>query len=177
MVAFVDEQVGIFIRSLEQRGLLDRTVIVIVGDHGESLGDHGEATHGLFVYESVLHVPLIVRAPAAGLTGRRVSGLVRSVDVMPTILQLLGVRSATAMDGESLLPLDRRPARVAYAENLYPQARFGWSAIRALRTKRFKLIETARPELYDLATDPGEQHNLFETRRALAERLLRDMNK
>jgi choline-sulfatase len=176
-VAFVDEQVGVFIRSLEQRGLLDRTVIVIVGDHGESLGDHGEATHGLFVYESVLHVPLIVRAPGTGLTGRRVSELVRSVDVMPTILRLLGLRSGTRTDGESLLPLDARPARVAYAENLYPQVRFGWSAIRALRTERFKLIETARPELYDLATDPGEQQNLFDTRRAVAERLLRDLNR
>ncbi len=173
-VAFVDEQVGVFIRSLEQRGLLDRTVIVVVGDHGESLGDHGEATHGLFVYEPVLHVPLIVRAPGTGLKGRRVGGLVRSVDVMPTILQLLGVGPAAAIDGESLLPLDRQAARVAYAENLYPQARFGWSAIRVLRTERFKLIETARPELYDLARDPGEQQNLFDTqaraRRAVASR-------
>jgi len=175
-VAFVDEQVGVFIRSLEQRGLLDRTVIVVVGDHGESLGDHGEATHGLFVYEPVLHVPLIVRAPGTGLHGRRVGGVVRGVDVMPTILQLLGVSASAAIDGESLWPLDRPAARVAYVENLYPHARFGWSAIRALRTERFKVIETARPELYDLATDPGEQHNLFDTEHALARRLLRDLH-
>ena len=94
---------------------------------------------------------------------------------MPTILQLLGVASVAAIDGESLLPLDRHAAAWPTPRS-HPQARFGWSAIRALHARRFKLIETARPELYDLARDPGEQQNLFDTRRALAEQLLRDLN-
>jgi arylsulfatase A-like enzyme len=173
-VAFIDAQVGVLLDILERRGLLDRTVVVVVGDHGESLGDHGEWTHGLFVYESVLHVPLMIRAPRSALRGRRVSGLTRSVDVMPTVLELLGVRHEARMDGESLLPFmaGTRPDLDAYAENLYPNVRFGWSTVRALRSGRYKVIDTARPELYDLQHDPEEQWNLFATRRDVAEAML-----
>jgi choline-sulfatase len=173
-VAFIDAQIGQWLDLLERRGLLDRTVVVVVGDHGESLGDHGEWTHGLFVYESVLHVPLLIRAPGAGLRGRRVSGLTRSVDVMPTVLALLGVRPDARMDGESLLPLVAGARRDlgAYAENLYPNRQFGWSPIRALRSERYKVIDTARPELYDLEHDPDERQNLFDRRRDIAEPML-----
>jgi choline-sulfatase len=178
-VAFIDAQIGQLLDILERRGLLDRTVVVVVGDHGESLGDHGEWTHGLFVYESVLHVPLMIRAPGSGLRGRRVSGVTRSVDVMPTVLELLGIRHEGPIDGESLLPLvagERRDLR-AYAENLYPHSQFGWSTVRALRSQRFKVIDTARPELYDLQHDPEERQNLFESRRDVAEPLLRRLQR
>jgi choline-sulfatase len=178
-IAFIDAQIGQLLDILERRGLLDRTVVVIVGDHGESLGDHGEWTHGLFVYESVLHVPLLIRAPGSGLRGRRVSGLTRSVDVMPTVLELLGVRHEARMDGESLLPLVAGARRDlgAYAENLYPNLQFGWSTVRALRAGRFKVIDTARPELYDLQHDPEERQNLFDSRRDVAEPLLRRLRR
>ena len=178
-IAFIDAQVGQLLDVLERRGLLDRTVVVIVGDHGESLGDHGEWTHGLFVYQSVLHVPLMIRAPHAALRGRRVSGLTRSVDVMPTVLELLGVRHDAQMDGKSLLPFvaGARPDLDAYAENLYPNLRFGWSAVRALRSERFKIIDTTRPELYDLQHDPEEQQNLFDTRRDVAEPMLQRLRR
>ncbi len=178
-VAYIDAQIGQLLEVLERRGLLDRTVVVVVGDHGESLGDHGEWTHGLFVYQSVLHVPLMIRAPLPALRGRRVSGLTRSVDVMPTVLELLGVRHETRMDGESLLPLvaGARPDLDAYAENLYPNLRFGWSTVRALRSGRFKLIDTARPELYDLQHDPDEHQNLFESRRDVAEAMLQRLQR
>jgi arylsulfatase A-like enzyme len=173
-VAFIDAQIGQLLKILELRGLLDRTVVVVVGDHGESLGDHGESTHGLFVYESVLHVPLMIRAPRAGLRGRRMSGVTRSVDVMPTVLELLGVPYEGRTDGESLLPLIAgvRRGLHAYAENLYPQLRFGWSAVRALRAGRFKIVGTARPELYDLQHDPLERQNLFDVRRDVAAQML-----
>ena len=155
-VAFIDSQIGTLLERLAHRGLLDRTIVVVIGDHGESLGDHGEQSHGLFVYEPVLHVPFVVRAPFSGLRGRRVGSVTRSVDMMPTVLELLGVERPEPMDGESLLPLvnGEQRDRPAYAENLYPHERFGWSRIRALRAGRFKVIDTARPELYDLARDP-----------------------
>jgi arylsulfatase A-like enzyme len=173
-IAFIDAQVGELLKSLERRRLMDRTVFVIVGDHGESLGDHGERTHGLFVYESVLHVPLLIRAPRGGFHGRRVSGLTRSVDVMPTALELLGLHYHGRIDGESLLPLvaGTKSDRRAFAENLYPAVRFGWSPVRTLRSGSLKIIETARPELYDLQVDPDERQNLFDRRRDLAARML-----
>jgi arylsulfatase A-like enzyme len=178
-IAFIDAQIGQLLDILERRGLLDRTVVVVVGDHGESLGDHGEWTHGLFVYESVLHVPLMIRAPHSALRGRRVSGLTRSVDVMPTVLELLGVRHDAPMDGESLLPFvaGARPDLDAYAENLYPNLRFGWSTVRALRSGRFKVIDTPRPELYDLRHDPDEHQNLFDSRRDVAEAMLQRLRR
>jgi arylsulfatase A-like enzyme len=173
-VAFIDAQSGRLLHILVLRGLLDRTVVVVVGDHGESLGDHGEWTHGLFVYESVLHVPLLIRTPGSGLRGRRVRAVTRSVDVMPTVLELLGVAPKGPIDGESLLPLVAGRPRdlLAYAENLYPHSQFGWSTVRALRSGRFKVIDTARPELYDLEHDPGERQNLFDSRRDIADHML-----
>jgi choline-sulfatase len=167
-IAFADAQVGRLLNLLERRHLRDRTVVVVVADHGESLGDHDERDHGVFVYESVLRVPLIIRGP--GLEPGRIADVVRLVDVMPTVLNLVGV-PAPPTDGTSLVdrmrgagPLDLE----AYAESLYPQ-QFGWSSLRSLRASRYKLIEAPHPELYDLERDPFEQHNIYEKRRGLAE--------
>jgi arylsulfatase A-like enzyme len=168
-IAFADSQIGRLLDALERRHVLDRTVIVVTSDHGESLGEHGERDHGVFVYESVLHVPLIVRAPR--LLPGRVPSVVRMIDVMPTVLDLLhipappsdGVSLARAMAGQGSardLP--------AYAESLYPE-RLGWSPLHALREGRFKLIDAPRPELYDLDADPFEQTDIYGTHRDLAE--------
>ena len=155
-IAFADAQVGRLLDRLDQR----RTAIVVAGDHGESLGDHGEEEHGIFLYESTLHVPLIIRAPQ--IDPHRVSALISLVDVAPTILDLMHLE-APRLDGRSLLPLlkDRGalPERVVYAESMYAR-RFGWSPLRVLRDERFKLIDAPRPELYDLDVDPFEAHNL-----------------
>ena len=144
-IAFADSQVGRLLQALEQRRLLDRTVVVVVADHGESLGGHGEQDHGIFVYEDVVHVPLIVRAPA--VAAWRVGDVVRLTDVMPTVLDLLGVPSP-AVDGVSLVDLMRgRRTELnleAYSESLYPE-RLGWSPLLALRSGRFKFIEAPRP--------------------------------
>jgi choline-sulfatase len=175
-IAFTDAQVGRLIAFLESRRLLDRTVVMIAGDHGESLGDHGEQAHGFFVYESVTHVPLMVRAPMTESKGRRVEDPVRLVDITPTALALMGVKSSVSMDGRSLVPLltgtTRELGLESYSEALYPLHHFGWSDLRALREGRFKLIAAPRPELYDLAADPSETTNLFESRRSLGERML-----
>ncbi len=164
-IAFVDAQVGRLITFLESRDLLDRTAVVVLGDHGESLGEHGEAGHGLFVYESVLRVPFIVRAPSIRRAVRDVATVTRTIDVLPTALDLLGLPVPDALDGVSLVPLMTGTVRHlgldAYAESMSPRYRFGWSALHALRSGRFKLIDAPRPELYDLEADPGETKNLY----------------
>jgi choline-sulfatase len=167
-IAFADSQIGRLLDALEQRRLLDRTAVVIAADHGESFGDHGEQGHGLFVYENVLRIPLVVRVP--GVAPRRVARVTSLVDVMPTVLDFVGA-PAPRVDGASLAgflmgaatPIDHE----AYSETLYPQ-RVGRSPLRALRDGRFKLIEAPRPELYDLQADPSEERNMVAERTALA---------
>ena len=167
-IAFVDSQIARLMDALDGLQLSDRTVVIVAGDHGESLGDHGEAGHGIFVYESVLRVPLIARVPR--MAARRIPGVARLIDIAPTALELLG-HGAPKVDGVSLVPLMSGTATSldleAYSESLYPE-RFGLSPLRALHDGRYKLIEAPRSELYDLQSDPLEQHNLYEGRRALA---------
>src|SRR5947209_5310869 len=150
-IAFVDSQVARIRAFLEAEQLLDRTVIVVLGDHGESLGDHGESTHGFFIYESVLHVPLMILAPYDALRGRRVADTVRTVDVIPTILDLLGMHLVDAVDGQSVVSMMTGSVRelelAAYAEAVYPRFHYGWGDLRSLTSGRFKYIEAPRPEL------------------------------
>ncbi len=159
-IAFADAQIGRLLGALERTHRLDTTAIVVAGDHGESLGEHGEMEHGILLYDGVLHVPLIVRA--AGLPPSRVSSLASLVDVVPTMLALFRLAPAP-VDGVNLLPTiaggpppDRRGV---YAESMYAK-RFGWSPLRALLDERVKYIDAPRPELYDLETDPFETHDL-----------------
>ena len=170
-IAFADSQIGRLLQALEQRRLLDRTIVIVVGDHGESLGGHGERDHGVFIYEDVIRVPLIVRAPT--LRPARVGEIVRLTDVMPTVLELLDVPAPPA-DGVSIVDLmngSRRDLNLeAYSESLYPQ-RLGWSPLRSLRAGKFKLIDAPRPELYDLEEDSVEEKNIYDARRALAEKM------
>jgi arylsulfatase A-like enzyme len=162
-IAFMDAQIARLLNRLD----LDRTAVIIVGDHGESLGDHGELEHGIFLYEAALHVPLIVRAPQ--LEPRRVSSLASLVDIVPTVLGLMEL-PAPPTDGVSFLPAvtgrGAIPERSLYAESMYAR-RFGWSPPRMLRDGRFKLIDLPRPELYDLDADPFESHDLSTERPSL----------
>ena len=170
-IAFADAQIGRLLAALESRHVLDRTVVVVAADHGESLGEHGERDHGVFVYESVVRVPLIIRT--SSIRASRVGSAVRLIDVMPTVLDLLHV-PAPATDGVSTVDLmtGRRTDLnlKIYSESLYPE-RLGWSGLRALREGRYKFIDAPRPELYDLAEDPFEEVNLYANRRALANSL------
>jgi choline-sulfatase len=168
-IAYMDSQIERLLDALRAKGDLNSTVVLIVGDHGESLGDHGEREHGIFLYESALHVPAILRVP--GVAARRVPDLSSVVDVFPTMLDVLGIPGVAGGDGRSLLPVARgasRPERAVYAESMYA-SRFGWSPLRMIRDERFKFIDAPRPELYDLATDPFEQHNLVSQRVAVAD--------
>ena len=167
-IAFLDAQVARLMTALEKHHALERTLLVVASDHGESLGDHGEDGHGIFVYQSTLHVPLVMRVP--GVVPRRVTDVTRLTDVMPTVLDLLGI-AGPSMDGVSLAPLMSGRRRTldleAYSESVYP-ARFGWSALHALRAGRFKFVSAPRPELYDLDVDPNERRNLYAERTPLA---------
>jgi arylsulfatase A-like enzyme/Tfp pilus assembly protein PilF len=175
-VAFADAQVGRVVAFLRERNLLDRTVVAVLGDHGEGLGDHGENSHGFFIYESAARVPFVIRAPFERLRGRAVADPVRVIDLMPTVLSLLGVPVPREVTGASLLPLmtgDRPELGLeGYAEAMYPLHHYGWSDIKALRSGRYKAIDAPRPELYDLQDDPGETRNLFDARRALGDQML-----
>jgi arylsulfatase A-like enzyme len=167
-IAYVDTQIGRLVDALAGRHLLSKTIIVVAGDHGESLGEHGEQAHGIFLYDSTLHVPLILCAP--GVAATRVAGATSLVDVFPTVLRLLGIAAAPPRDGISLLSaltLGRVPEHAIYAESQYA-AHFGWGPLRMVRDGRFKFIDAPKPELYDLETDPSESHNLADAHIATA---------
>lgn len=165
-VAYADALVGRIDAALTTAGLRDRTLVVITSDHGEGLDDHGESVHGFFVYESTLRVPLIMRGPGIP-SGTRVPVVARSVDLLPTILDLTGLAAHTPpVSGRSLAAALRGGAldeTVAFAESLWPLVHYGWSDLRALRDGRWKYILAPRPELYDLEADPGETRNLAES--------------
>ena len=174
-VSFVDSQLGRLVAFLERRHLLEKTIVVAIGDHGESLGEHGESTHGFFVYRSVLRVPFTILAPVEGMHGKRIANTVRSVDLTPTLLDLVGVPMTGPVDGRSLVPLMTGASRDldvdAYSEAMYPRYHFGWSELRSITAGRYHYINAPRPELYDILQDPAEAHNLYATRRTLADRM------
>ncbi len=175
-ISFADSQIARLVSTLQARGLYDRTVIVVMGDHGESLGDHGESAHGFFVYNSVTHVPLVIRTPFSSLGHRRVADPVRSVDILPTTLDLLGAPAVTGISGASIVPLmtgaKNELGLDAYSEAMYPLHHYGWSDLHALRSGRYKVIDAPRPELYDVDRDPAETTNLFAERQALGDRMI-----
>ncbi len=164
-IAFADFHVGRALDWLEAQGLAENTVVVVVGDHGESLGDHGENEHGYFVYDATVRVPLIIRVPGADLEGIRVPAQVRTIDVLPTILDLVGVDAPQPLHGESLVPLmlepESRGPEYAYSESMSVHLQYGWSALYSVRTADHKFIDAPRAELYGLEDDPSETDNLF----------------
>lgn len=180
-ISFVDQQIGRVLRWLDTKGLTDKTIVIAVGDHGESLNEHREGTHGLFIYEATTRVPLIVRTPDDAMRGRRVRAVVRAEDVMPTVLDLLGRTAPAGIQGQSLVPLMSGESGDlnldAYSESLYARNHYGWSDLRALRSGRFKFIATTRPELYDLERDPEELTNLYAERRPLADRMAQELRR
>ncbi len=170
-VAFVDSLMGELVRFLERKGWYSETLLVFASDHGEDLGDHGENTHGFFVYDSTLRIPLIIKNPGGTFRGQVVGDPVQSVDIAPTILQVLSLPANQEMQGKGLLSLvlqkGWRPSP-GLGETYYPFYHFGWSPLLFLRTGRFKYIEAPRPELYDLEKDPREARNLMEASGATA---------
>ncbi|MCZ6727886.1 MAG: sulfatase-like hydrolase/transferase, partial [Acidobacteria bacterium] len=180
-MAFMDESFGALVALLEERDLLERTLVVIVGDHGEALRQHGEPTHASYIYDATMNVPLWVASPTVGRPGTSVPAMVRTIDVAPTVLDLLGLGPTEEMQGRSLRPLLEEPTtrwgEPALIESYYSQFQFGWAPLRGLIADGWKYIEGPAPELYDLGSDPDEVTNLLsrhpEKAAELAERLHR----
>jgi arylsulfatase A-like enzyme/predicted Zn-dependent protease len=173
-IAFTDTQLARLWDFIERNGLRDDLFLVFAADHGESLGEHGEMTHGFFIYQASLHVPLIIATPFPQLQGVTVKGSVALSDVMPTVLDMTGIPVPPQVQGESLVPSFFRPGagparRLVYSETFYPRYHYGWSDLRSVQDGRFKLILAPVPELYDLRADPGEARNLVYLEKAVFE--------
>ncbi|MCU1328969.1 MAG: sulfatase [Bryobacterales bacterium] len=171
----VDAMLGSFRQTLERTGWWDKSLIIVTADHGEGLGEHGESDHGYFIYQSTLHVPLIVHWPKAD-AGRpkTVTEPVGLIDVAPSILDYLKVPRPAAFHGRSFL--DGSP-RLVISESVYARDSFGWAPLRSVRLGSLKYIDAPKPELYDLAPDPGEKRNLVSSRPADAARLRAELQK
>ena len=173
-IAFADAQVGRLVAYLKAKGVYQNTLIVLTGDHGESLGEHGEKTHGFFIYNVTLHVPVIIRLPGSSQP-RVVPELVSLADLMPTILNVLRLDVPSQVQGLNLLPMmaskGKEEPRNLYAETFLPRLHFNWSELRAVETDKYHFIDAPKPELYDLSKDPGETQNLYSEKKAVADEL------
>ena len=174
-LAYEDRVLGDFLAALNRRKLLDKALIVFTSDHGEGLGDHAESTHGYFIYQSTLRVPLIIHWPSGfnRAIGERVDEPASLLDVAPTILDAIGIPRPAEMRGRSLISAGRD--REIYSESVYARNHFGCAILRSLRTGRYKYIEAPKPELYDLVSDPKETRNLYDQQRAKAAALARQI--
>jgi arylsulfatase A-like enzyme/Tfp pilus assembly protein PilF len=184
-IAYVDSILARFFGVLQADGLYDSSLIVLTSDHGVGLGEHGEQSHGLFLYESCLRVPLILKLPEGqiqkfrGVKNLRFAQQVRSVDIAPTIIRLLGESVPDTMQGEALVPEAAGNSNTtdlpAYAESYYSKSQFGWSPLFSYSSGNMKFIRSPNPELYDLMEDPEERNNLYHEQRALADEMERQL--
>ena len=172
-IEFVDEQIGKLLQWLNERQLSEKTVIALIGDHAESLGQHGEKTHGFFVYNSTLKIPLIVSYPKA--VEKRITTPVASVDVAATLLELVRIDDPYSRDGHSLLSNEPRKTNI-YFESRYAEL-LGWNGLQGLIQGNWKLISTTRSELYELSSDPKETRNLFSAKQDISGPLKNDLNR
>ncbi len=170
-VAYSDFIIGKLIEFLKKKGLYKKSLLVFVSDHGEGLREHGEMEHGVFLYNSTIHVPLIVKFPENRFKGKRIKNPVSLIDIYPTILELYGVEIGSS-SGYSLLKTIKNDSEIKereiYSETFYPRYHFGWSELRSLIFKSFKLIKAPKPELYDIEKDRNEEKNLIEEDKDIA---------
>jgi len=176
-IATADAIVGDLIAELKRLGVYDKAIVVLLSDHGEGLGDHGEEEHGVLLYREAIHVALMLKLPRGQHAGETAEAPVELTDVVPTILSLLALPKPQALHGQSLLAaLGKERERRAYSETFYPRLHFGWSELSSLVDRRWHYIEGPDPELYDVAADPHERRNLLQGE--LAERrVLADMRR
>jgi choline-sulfatase len=169
---YVDQVLGRFRQTLVKQGWWDRSLVVLLADHGESLDEHGESSHGYFIYASTLWVPLLIHwPPTTPVRPTRVAEPGGLIDVAPTILEALSIPAPPSFQGRSLVGASLAITREVYGESRYPHDAFRWAPLRSLREGAFKFIEAPRPELYNLRDDPGEQINLIRRNTAKAREL------
>jgi choline-sulfatase len=166
-IAAADAVVGEVVAELMRLGVYERAIVVLLSDHGEGLGEHGEQEHGLLLYRTTLQVPLLLKLPGSRLGGTSVAAPAQLVDVYPTLLSLVGIEPPAGRPGRSLLELEPGGGGTAigalrelYAETWYPRLHFGWSELSSLIRGRFHYIHGPDPELYDLAADAVELHDV-----------------
>jgi arylsulfatase A-like enzyme len=166
-VRSADAALGKLLVALRTRKLYDDVLIVVAADHGESLGAHGEDTHGVFLYDETIHVPLLVKLPRNQMAAKHVSARVRLLDVAPTVLEVAGVAVPSQMQGQSLLRIAQNNAdQAVYSRSDFPQQAFGWSPLESWRTGKYLYVRAPKPELYDLSADPGASKNLAQSSKA-----------
>ena len=173
-ISFADSQVGRLLSAVDK----SKTIIIVVADHGEGLGDHGEDEHGYFIYDYAVHVPLIVRIP--DVSAQRIAPQVRTIDIAPTVLDLVAGEIPKDVQGASLMPLmqgRREPLRYAYSESVATKLQYGWAGLYGLRTPEYKFIQAPRSELYDLKKDPTEAANALDANRRVALQLRDELAK
>jgi arylsulfatase A-like enzyme/Flp pilus assembly protein TadD len=178
-VAYTDFYVGEIIDLLEEKNIVNNTLVIVVSDHGEGLGDHKEIDHGLFLYNSTLKVPLIFCAPKNLPSQKIITSQVRLIDIFPTVLNLLNMSVSEEIQGESLIPYmdgKRKDNLVSYIETFHPREMFRWAALRGIVDGRMKYIDAPKPELYDMEMDPEEEHNIYQEEKQAASRLKKDLD-
>ena len=181
-VAYIDSLIGRLDDWIERNQLEDDTIFVFIGDHGESLGQHEETTHGFFIYDATMRVPFILKAPYSQVgRGRRVVGQVRSIDLMPTLLELVGLETPSPVQGTSLVPLATGAlddlGLYAYGESYYPRNHYGWAELKSIRNEQYHFIDAPRPELFDVREDPLQTTNIASQRAATVSALKSELDK
>jgi arylsulfatase A-like enzyme/Tfp pilus assembly protein PilF len=163
-IAFEDQQLGRLLEAVYHQSPASQTLVVLLSDHGEGLGQHGEYEHGVFLYDSTLRIAWIMAGPGVP-AGVQVQQQAREIDLLPTVLDLLGGKASAAVQGTSLVPAwsgRTVPTTYSYAETLYPRINMGWAELRGIHTAHWMYIRAPRPELYDLDQDPSELNNVLE---------------
>jgi arylsulfatase A-like enzyme/Flp pilus assembly protein TadD len=171
-IAAADSAIGKLLAILHRQKLDATTAVVVAASQGESLGAHGEETHGIFLYDETIHVPLLVKLPEAHPAAKRVAAKVRLVDIAPTLLEIAAIPIPSQMQGQSLLRIAKASSgggsgdQPVYSRSDLPQRGFGWSPVESLRAGKYLYIRAPKPELYDLIADPGAAHNLAQSSKA-----------
>jgi arylsulfatase A-like enzyme len=168
-VTAADAAVGKLVAALKQQKLYANSAILVAADHSESLGAHGEDTHGIFLYDETIHVPLLLKMPEAQPSAKRVAAKVRLVDIAPTLLEIAAIPVPSQMQGQSLLRIAKSSGSAdqpIYSRSDLPQRGFGWSPLESWRAGKYLYIRAPKPELYDLTSDPGATHNLAQSSKA-----------
>ncbi len=168
-VTAADAAIGKLVASLKQHKLYANTAILVAADHGESLGAHGEDTHGIFLYDETIHVPLLLKLPEAQPAAKHIAGKVRLVDIAPTLLEVAAIPVPSQMQGQSLLRIAKSGSSAdqpVYSRSDLPARGFGWSALESWRAGKYLYIRAPKPELYDLTADPGATRNLAQSSKA-----------
>ena len=180
-IAFTDEQVGRCVSWMKENGLYKNTIIAIMGDHGEGLGSHGELAHGYYIYDYAIQVPFLIVTPFEKFQNIRIPSQVRTIDIYPTLLEMVGIGVPEENQGESLLDIIFHPNKnknsYAYSESFSPNIHYGWSPLYSLRNSQYKYIDAPRAELYNLSEDPEELNNVKDEIPRIAQKFKESLDK